>query len=141
MDPVISGTGGLGAREWIGGLGAAGTDRLAGRSTCSAGLMLEVVSTGSGPGLAANAGPLGMAGTSRAGVAEVTPTAGRMVSLMVRTPALDPAAMLNASLSLRMRVPTITSETQTMIAEMMMRKSNMQRPQRRRIESRRRNIS
>jgi hypothetical protein len=40
-----------------------------------------------------------------------------------------------------MRVPTITSETQTMIAEMMMRKSNMQRPQRRRLESRRRNIS
>jgi hypothetical protein len=104
--------------------------------------MLEVVSTGSrGVGLAAIAGPVGMVGRSGAGVVEVTPTAGRMVSLMVRTPALDPAATLNASLSLRMRVPTITSETQTMIAEMMMRKSNMQRPQRRRLESRRRNIS
>jgi hypothetical protein len=80
----------------------------------------------------------GGAGSSAA-AGEVVDNAieGRTGSDMVLMPGREPAAMLNASLVLSTRVPIITSDTQTMIAATMMRKSSMPPPARRAAESRR----
>jgi hypothetical protein len=53
---------------------------------------------------------------------------GRTGSDMVLMPGREPAATLKASLVLSTRVPIMTSDTQTMIAATMMRKSSMRPP-------------